>query len=63
MTTPQRVALADASRGVAMYEKVDIPVLGAIENMSGFACPKCGEVTKIFGEGKHVESPKKIFGE
>jgi ATP-binding protein involved in chromosome partitioning len=51
VTTPQDVALADAIKGVAMFRKVDVPVLGIVENMSTFACPHCGEHTDIFGHG------------
>lgn len=54
VTTPQDIALADAIRGLRMFEKVDIPVLGLVENMSSFACPKCGEVTPLFGSGGGV---------
>ncbi len=54
VTTPQDIALADALRGLRMFEKVRIPVLGLIENMSSFACPACGEVTPLFGEGGGV---------
>ena len=51
VSTPQDVALIDAKRGVKMFEKVNVPVLGLIENMSFFCCPKCGERTEIFGHG------------
>jgi len=51
VTTPQDIALADALRGLRMFEKVRIPVLGLIENMSSFVCPACGESTPLFGEG------------
>jgi len=51
VTTPQDVALADAARGVAMFRKVGVPVLGIVENMSYFACPHCGGRTEIFGHG------------
>jgi ATP-binding protein involved in chromosome partitioning len=51
VTTPQDVALADAIKGVAMFRKVGVPVLGIVENMSFFACPHCGEKTDIFGHG------------
>jgi ATP-binding protein involved in chromosome partitioning len=49
--TPQDLALIDARKGLNMFRKVDVPVLGIIENMSYFACPKCGERTDIFGHG------------
>ncbi|MDM7914618.1 MAG: P-loop NTPase [Candidatus Eisenbacteria bacterium] len=51
VTTPQDVALVDAGKGVAMFEKVKVPILGMIENMSSFRCPHCGEVTEIFRSG------------
>jgi ATP-binding protein involved in chromosome partitioning len=51
VSTPQDIALIDARRGVKMFEQVQIPILGIIENMSVFACPHCGETTNIFGHG------------
>ena len=51
VSTPQDVALIDARRGVRMFEKVGVPVLGLIENMSYYCCPKCGERAEIFGHG------------
>ncbi len=51
VSTPQDLALIDARKGLNMFRKVDIPVLGIIENMSTFICPKCGEQTDIFGHG------------
>lgn len=51
VTTPQDVALADAVKGLKMFEEVKTPILGIVENMSGFACPSCGEVHDIFGSG------------
>lgn len=51
VSTPQDLALLDARKGVAMFEKVDIPVLGLIENMAVFTCPDCGSSHHIFGEG------------
>lgn len=51
VSTPQDLALLDARRGVAMFEKVVIPVLGIIENMSHFICPDCGNTHEIFGHG------------
>ncbi|WP_051275344.1 iron-sulfur cluster carrier protein ApbC [Aestuariibacter salexigens] len=48
VTTPQDLALADAIKGIAMFEKVDIPVLGLIENMSYYQCKKCGHREEIF---------------
>jgi ATP-binding protein involved in chromosome partitioning len=51
VTTPQDVALIDAGRGVAMFQKTEVPVLGIVENMSYFLCPDCGGRHAIFGEG------------
>ncbi len=49
--TPQDVALMDARKAISMFDKVNIPVLGMIENMSSFVCPKCGAETPIFSKG------------
>jgi len=51
VTTPQEMAVGDALRGGRMFEKVNVPVLGVIENMSGFTCPHCGEHTDLFPTG------------
>lgn len=51
VTTPQDIALIDAKKGLRMFQKVNVPILGIIENMSVFICPHCGEVEHIFGEG------------
>jgi ATP-binding protein involved in chromosome partitioning len=51
VSTPQDIALIDARRGVRMFEKVGVPVLGLVENMSFFACPNCGHESHIFGHG------------
>lgn len=51
VSTPQDVALIDARRGVRMFEKVNVPVLGLIENMSFYCCPNCGHTANIFGHG------------
>jgi ATP-binding protein involved in chromosome partitioning len=51
VTTPQRVSLADTKRAVKMYEKLNAPVLGLIENMSHFVCPGCGREADLFGRG------------
>lgn len=51
VTTPQDIALIDAIRGLEMFQKVRIPVLGVVENMSGFCCPQCGARSDIFGSG------------
>ena len=49
--TPQDVALLDAVKAIAMFDKVNIPILGIVENMSHFECPKCGDRHEIFGSG------------
>jgi len=51
VSTPQDLALIDARRGLAMFTKVNVPVLGIIENMSYFQCPECGTRSDIFGHG------------
>jgi ATP-binding protein involved in chromosome partitioning len=51
VTTPQDIALLDARKGLKMFEKVEVPVLGVIENMSTHICSKCGHEEHIFGEG------------
>ena len=51
VSTPQDIALIDARRGVRMFEKTLVPVLGLIENMSTFSCPNCGHTTELFGHG------------
>jgi ATP-binding protein involved in chromosome partitioning len=51
VTTPQAVAAGDALRGVKMFERVNVPVLGIVENMSYFECPHCGKPSPIFGQG------------
>ncbi len=51
VSTPQDLALIDAARGVAMFNKVEIPILGIVENMSSFVCPNCQHETPIFGHG------------
>ena len=59
VSTPQDLALIDARRGVEMFKRVNVPVLGIIENMSYFVCPKCGERHDIFGHGgAHAEADK-----
>ena len=51
VTTPQEVALIDVVKGVSMFKKVEIPILGVIENMSGFTCTQCGHHEDIFSRG------------
>ena len=51
VSTPQDLALIDARRGVAMFKRVEVPILGIVENMATFICPHCGERSDIFGHG------------
>jgi ATP-binding protein involved in chromosome partitioning len=51
VSTPQDLALIDARRAVAMFGEVDVPIIGVIENMSGYVCPHCGESSDPFGHG------------
>ena len=62
VSTPQDLALIDARRGVAMFKRVNVPILGVIENMSYFVCPECGTRSDIFGHGgaKHEAERLKV---
>jgi ATP-binding protein involved in chromosome partitioning len=51
VSTPQDLALIDATRAIDLFRKMDVPLLGLIENMSGYSCPHCGEVSDPFGAG------------
>jgi ATP-binding protein involved in chromosome partitioning len=51
VSTPQDLSLIDARRGIAMFRKVDVPILGIVENMAHFICPDCGGQHAIFGQG------------
>lgn len=51
VSTPQDIALLDARKGLNMFRRVDVPVLGIVENMSFFLCPHCGERSEVFGHG------------
>jgi ATP-binding protein involved in chromosome partitioning len=51
VTTPQDIALLDARKGLKMFEKVSVPILGVVENMSVHICPNCGHESHIFGAG------------
>jgi ATP-binding protein involved in chromosome partitioning len=51
VTTPQEVATGDVRRGVKMFERVNTPIMGVVENMSGLACPHCDEIIDVFGSG------------
>lgn len=59
ITTPQPIALLDAMKGLKMFEKVKVPVLGIVENMSLYRCPKCGHEEAIFGQGGGKELAQK----
>ena len=50
VTTPQEVALLDVRKAIGMFQRLNVPILGVVENMSTFACPHCGQHTSIFGE-------------
>jgi ATP-binding protein involved in chromosome partitioning len=60
VSTPQDLALIDARKGLNMFRKVDVPVLGIIENMSYFVCTKCGERHEIFGHGGAMNEAEKL---
>ncbi|MEX2520340.1 MAG: Mrp/NBP35 family ATP-binding protein [Paracoccaceae bacterium] len=60
VSTPQDVALLDARKAIDMFQKINIPILGVIENMATFCCPNCGHETQIFGHGGAEAEAKKI---
>ena len=60
VSTPQDLALIDARRGIAMFRKVNVPVLGIVENMSYFLCPSCGSRHEIFGHGGARDEAEKL---
>ena len=60
VSTPQDLALIDARRGIAMFNKVNVPVLGVVENMSYFVCPHCGERSDIFAHGGARHEAEKL---
>lgn len=60
VSTPQDLALIDARKGINMFRKVDVPILGIIENMSYFLCPNCGERSEIFGHGGARDEAEKL---
>jgi ATP-binding protein involved in chromosome partitioning len=51
VSTPQDLALIDARRAIDLFQRMGVPVIGLIENMAGYACPHCGEVSDPFGRG------------
>jgi ATP-binding protein involved in chromosome partitioning len=60
VSTPQDLALAVAWKAIAMFNKMNVPILGIIENMSYYVCPHCGERAEIFGHGGAREAAKKL---
>jgi MinD superfamily P-loop ATPase len=62
VTTPQKVAAVDVRKSITFCRQLHLPVLGVVENMNGFACPKCGEVTSIFrsGGGRHIANDMEV---
>jgi ATP-binding protein involved in chromosome partitioning len=60
VSTPQDIALLDARKGLNMFRKVDVPVLGIIENMSYYVCPDCGHRAEIFGHGGARDTAAKL---
>lgn len=62
VTTPQKVAAVDVRKSISFCRQVNVPVLGVVENMSGFVCPKCGEITQIFpvGAGSKIAVDMKV---
>ncbi len=63
VSTPQDIALLDARKGLNMFRKVDVPVLGIVENMSYFLCPHCGERSEIFSHGGARREAEKLGAE
>jgi len=60
VSTPQDIALIDAKKGIAMFNKTQVPILGLVENMSMFVCPDCGSAHAIFGHGGARETAEKL---
>jgi len=60
VSTPQDVALIDARKGLAMFRKMEVPVLGLVENMSTFVCPQCGHETHVFRSGGGERTAKEL---
>ena len=60
VTTPQEVALSDVRKGISFCRNLNLPVIGVLENMSGFVCPKCGEMTDIFKSGGGEKMAKQM---
>ena len=60
VSTPQDLALKVASKAIAMFQKLKVPILGVIENMSTYVCPECGHVEEIFGHGGARDAARKL---
>lgn len=60
VSTPQEVALGDARKGIAMFQKVNVPIFGLVQNMSMYVCPKCGDRNHIFGDGGVLATAKEM---
>ena len=60
VSTPQDLSLIDARKGIDMFQKVHVPILGIVENMSYFLCPKCGERSEIFSHGGVAHTSKQL---
>lgn len=60
VTTPQNVALLDAVKGIIMFQKTEVPILGVVENMASFHCPSCGVESHIFGHGGATKVSQKF---
>ena len=60
VSTPQDIALIDAKKGITMFQKTKVPILGVVENMSMFTCPDCGSSHAIFGHGGARETAEKL---
>ena len=60
VSTPQDIALIDAKKGIAMFRKTEVPILGLVENMSVFVCPDCGHAHHIFGQGGARQTAEKL---
>ncbi|HVR89768.1 MAG TPA: Mrp/NBP35 family ATP-binding protein [Novosphingobium sp.] len=61
VSTPQDLALIDATRALQLFEQAEVPIIGIVENMAGYACPHCGEVSDPFGSGG-AEAVAKMLG-
>ncbi|MET0138179.1 MAG: Mrp/NBP35 family ATP-binding protein [Sphingobium sp.] len=61
VSTPQDLALIDATRAISLFEQASVPIIGMVENMAGYACPHCGEVSDPFGQGG-AEAAAKAMG-